>query len=111
MFKNNNIFHEVPNLPEATRVRFDEMVKSTIAQAAAPNASLLGERSPYAIEPITLLGVPHISIIRDGRDVLVSRAFHLFNNPQAHRLFTRLPEMARTWEHFKATRTSCCATR
>jgi hypothetical protein len=102
MFSNNNIFHDVPDLPEATRGRFDELVKSTIREAADPNAILIADRSPYAIEPVTLRGTPHISIIRDGRDVLVSRAFHLFNNPQSHRLFERLPAMAKTWKHFQA---------
>jgi hypothetical protein len=102
MFRDNNIFHDVPELPGETRNRFDELVKSTIAQASGRQTKLIGERTPYSIEPVTLRGAPHISIIRDGRDVLVSRAFHLFNNPQTHRLFTRLPEMAKTWEHFKA---------
>ena len=102
MFRNNVIYSEVPDLPAATRGRFDELIRSTIRQAADAKASLIGDRTPHSIEPITLRAAPHISIIRDGRDVLVSRAFHLFNNPQAHRLFKRLPEMAKTWEHFKA---------
>ena len=102
MFKNGSVFREVPDLRGDTRKRFDELVKSTIAQAADPKATLIADRTPHSIEPITLRGVPHISIIRDGRDVLVSRAFHLFNNPKAHRLFKRLPEMKRTWEFFKA---------
>ncbi len=102
MFRDTNIFNEVSGLQSKTRNRFDELVKATICEAAKPSAALIGDRTPYSIEPITLRGVPHISIIRDGRDVLVSRAFHLFNNPQAHRLFQRLPEMAKTWEHFKA---------
>ena len=102
MFENNNIFHDVPELPDATLGRFDELVRSAIAQAADSKATLVADRTPYSIEPVTLRDAPHISIIRDGRDVLVSRAFHLFNNPKYHRLFTRLPEMARTWEFFKA---------
>jgi len=102
MFKNNVIYSEIPELPIDTRNRFETLVKTTIAQGAGPEASLIADRTPHSIEPVTLRDVPHISIIRDGRDVLVSRAFHLFNNPQAHRLFQRLPEMAKTWEHFKA---------
>ena len=84
MFKNNNIFHEVPDLPVDTRNRFDELVKSTISQAADPRATVIADRTPYSIEPVTLRGVPQISIIRDGRDVLVSRAFHLFNLSLIH---------------------------
>ena len=102
MFRNGSIYGEVPDMLSDTRERFYELVKSAIAQAADPKATLIGDRTPHSIEPVTLRGVPHISIIRDGRDVLVSRAFHLFNNPEAHRLFKRLPEMARTWEFFKA---------
>ena len=47
---------------------------------------VIGDRTPHGIEPV-ILQVPHIVIIRDGRDVLVSRAFHLFNRPDTTGLF------------------------
>ncbi len=90
-----------PEYREFVRSRFDNLIKEVLAEKADANARVIGERTPHSIEPVTLRGVPHICIVRDGRDVLVSRAFHLYNNPQAHRLFQRIPEMAQTFELFK----------
>ena len=77
---------------EQTRERFEEMVRQCL-MLKAPGATVIGERTPHTIEPFVLRGVPYISIVRDGRDVLVSRAFHLHNHPNVHRLFERIPEM------------------
>jgi len=90
-----------PEYREFTRAKFDELIKQVLVKKAHPDAVVIGERTPHSIEPVTLRGVPQICIVRDGRDVLVSRAFHLYNNPQAHRLFTRIPAMAKTFELFK----------
>lgn len=90
-----------PEYREFTRTKFDDLVKEVLLKKAHPRARVIGERTPHSIEPITLRGAPHICIVRDGRDVLVSRAFHLYNNPQTHRLFTRIPAMAKTYELFK----------
>jgi len=86
---------------EFARRQFEEMIQNCIASAADPNATVIGERTPHTIVPITLRSVPYISIIRDGRDVLVSRAFHLYNQTDIHRLFERIPEMAKTHAKFK----------
>ena len=80
-----------PEYREFARAKFDTLIKEVLAKKAHPDARVIGERTPHSIEPVTLRGAPHICIVRDGRDVLVSRAFHLYNNPQAHRLFTRIP--------------------
>ena len=71
-------------------------------QLADPSASLVGDRTPTTIEPLIFEDTPTVSIIRDGRDVLVSRAFHLHNYPDVHRLFKRIPRMGRDHESFKA---------
>ncbi len=102
MLGNHYLYQSQPELASQVRARLESLIKATICDATHPDTLLLGDRTPHSIEPVTLPNAPHVSIIRDGRDVLVSRAFHLFNNPQAHRLFTRIPEMAKTWEHFKA---------
>ncbi len=68
----------------------------------APNAILIGERTPHTIEPLVLRRVPYVSIIRDGRDVLVSRAFHVHNHATVHRLFKRIPEMGEDNLKFQA---------
>jgi hypothetical protein len=52
------------------------------------------------VEPL-ILRAPHIVIIRDGRDVLVSRAFHLFNRPDVTGLFQRSPRMAESLREFQ----------
>ena len=96
------IYQENEALSVRYRDHFESMVKAVLNSAAEPKASLIGDRTPHTIEPIILRGVPHISIIRDGRDMLVSRAFHLYNQPQTHRLFERVPELAKTLEAFQA---------
>jgi hypothetical protein len=83
------------------RSQFDSFIKQVLVEKAAPGSRVIGERTPHSIDPVTLRGVPHICIVRDGRDVLVSRAFHLYNNPQAHRLFSRIPAMAKTFKRFQ----------
>ncbi len=86
---------------EFARSQLEEMIRQCITSAADPNATVIGERTPHSIVPITLRSVPYISIIRDGRDVLVSRAFHLYNQTDVHRLFERIPEMATTHQEFQ----------
>ncbi len=88
------------NLRETARTGFEAMVRSCLDQAV-PDKAMVGERTPHSLEPLVLRDAPHISIIRDGRDVLVSRAFHLFNYPDVHRLFSRIPSMAKDFEEFK----------
>ena len=92
---------ESKNLKEVARDSFESMVRNCLDQAA-PDKTIIGERTPHTLEPFILQDAPHISIIRDGRDVLVSRAFHLFNYPEVHRLFTRIPEMAEDFKKFQA---------
>ena len=104
----NNNFRILPvyedfaavNLQNVAQTGFEMMVKNCLDQAA-PDKKIVGERTPHTLSPLILKDAPHISIIRDGRDVLVSRAFHLFNFPEVHRLFKRIPEMAKDFEKFK----------
>ena len=92
-------YHEI-KLDETIRIQFESMVRAALDKAA-PEKLVVGERTPHSIEPLVLRDAPHISIIRDGRDVLVSRAFHLFNYPEVHRLFKRIPAMAEDFEKFR----------
>ena len=87
---------------ERVRVHFEDMIKRCLVDAAEPGATLIGDRTPHTIVPVTLRNVPYITIVRDGRDVLVSRAFHLYNETGVHRLFQRIPEMAETHKAFQA---------
>ena len=88
------------NFRKQIRVTFEDMIKQCLILKDS-KSTVLGERTPTTLAPFVMSNVPHISIIRDGRDVLVSRAFHLHNEPDVHRLFERIPEMAEQNKHFR----------
>jgi hypothetical protein len=92
--------YEDPEYQNFTLTQFEQMVKNVLDHAAKPSAIVVGERTPHPIEPLILRDAPIISIIRDGRDVLVSRAYHLHNFPGYHRLFDRIPELKADHEQF-----------
>ncbi|MFT7629483.1 MAG: hypothetical protein ACI87E_000481 [Mariniblastus sp.] len=94
--------YEEEEYKEHARCQLEDMIRNCAAEQAEPTATLIGERTPHSIIPVAIRNVPHISIIRDGRDILVSRAFHLYNSSNVHRLFERIPAMAETHRHFKA---------
>ena len=60
-----------------------------------------GSPSGPVTMPLAISDAAYISIVRDGRDVLVSRAFHLYNHAEVHRLFKRIPAMAETHKKFQ----------
>lgn len=93
--------YENPEYQKYTLTQFEQMVKNVLDHAVEHSARVVGERTPHRIEPLIIRDAPIISIIRDGRDVLVSRAFHLHNYPGCHRLFERLPEMNEDHQKFK----------
>ncbi len=95
------IYVENPETSKQFRNEFEDLTKRMLVFKADPNAKLIGDRTPHTIEPVVLRGVPHICIIRDGRDVLVSRAFHLYNRPESHRLFERFPELNKVYDRFR----------
>jgi len=86
---------------EQTRRHFEDFIRRCMIDRADPQATLIGDRTPHTIIPVTLRNVPYISIIRDGRDILVSRVFHLYNFPEVTGLFKRNPAMAATYSEFK----------
>lgn len=94
--------YEQFNLKKKTRVEFQNFVKRCLVQGVEPGTELIGDRTPHTLAPVLLPESPHLSIIRDGRDVLVSRAFHLFNNVDVHQLFERIPEMRQDLAKFES---------
>jgi hypothetical protein len=80
--------------------RFEGAVKRSLLYGVKPGAVVIGDRTPHTLAPVILRNAPHISIIRDGRDIVVSRAFHLFNNPQISRLFQRNRDAAEDLAQF-----------
>jgi len=80
---NTLALYSTPESKEQARVHFEEMIKKCLCDAAEPGATVIGDRTPHTIIPVTLRNVPYITIVRDGRDILVSRAFHLYNHPDS----------------------------
>ena len=64
--------------PDRLRQRFDEMIKSLVIDVCS-DAPLCGDRTPCSIASTYLPDVPHLYIVRDGRDVLVSWFYHSLN--------------------------------
>jgi hypothetical protein len=87
---------------ESIRSRLESFIQTTMIEGAKPGSFVLGDRTPHTCHPLTLRQASHISIIRDGRDVLVSRIFHLYNFPGVSQVFRRFPEMAGYLKAFQA---------
>ena len=100
MLNGHNLFKE-KKCSQFVRDEFAEFVKRVMRHNADPTAALVGDRTPTTLEPVIIKNAPCISIVRDGRDVLVSRAFHLFNNPTITKLFQRSPEMQQDLKRFQ----------
>ena len=98
---NAHVLFEKKRCSQFVREEFVEFVKRVMRHNAEPTAVLIGDRTPATLDPVIIKGAPFISIVRDGRDVLVSRAFHLFNNPTVTGLFQRLPAMQEDLEQFQ----------
>lgn len=66
---------------EAAMAGFRDLIERSLAATARqkPTARWIGDRTPGPLDPL-LPGKPHVVIIRDGRDVLVSWTFHLIRN-------------------------------
>lgn len=98
---NGHVLFEKMNSTQFVRDEFVEFVKRVMRHNADPTAVLIGDRTPAALDPVIIKGAPFISIVRDGRDVLVSRAFHLFNNPTVTGLFQKSSAMQKDLERFQ----------
>jgi hypothetical protein len=99
------VYRQFPNLPfdpkQNTRQNFQRMVRDSVVQFASEQSTWVGERTPATIEPLVFPDAPQICVIRDGRDVLVSRVFHLYNWPEVTGLFERFPSMAEKLKQFQ----------
>ncbi len=87
---------------KVVRYELEEMVRRSLISFARPGTRLIGDRTPSTIHPVVLREAPHICVIRDCRDVVVSRMFHLYNVPRVTRVFQNFPEMGRRLEKFQA---------
>ncbi len=88
-------------LDNTVRPELESMVKRCLVRLADINAVLIGDRTPTTIAPVILSDAPQIVVVRDFRDVIVSRMFHLYNHPRVTQVFNRYPEMQFRLEKFQ----------
>ncbi len=81
------------NYLSTVRPNLELMIQNSLLQFADPDAKWIGDRTPTTLEPLILQGAPYVVMIRDIRDVLVSRMFHLYNHPRVTTVFDQYPEM------------------
>ena len=89
------------NYLQTVSPHLETMIKESLIQFADPNAVWIGDRTPTTISPIAITDAPHFVIVRDIRDVVVSRMFHLFSHPRITTVFDQYPEMKIKLEHFQ----------
>ncbi len=71
-----HVAHHEPVRTEAERTARDAVRRIMGAITVhKPAASRLGDKTPRALR-VLIPGAPHVLLVRDGRDVLVSRTFH-----------------------------------
>jgi hypothetical protein len=64
------------------RKHLEAMVRGCMVELADPAARLIGDRTPATIHPVILKDASYICVIRDLRDIVVSKAFHTLNAPR-----------------------------
>ncbi len=89
------------NVRMSVRSHLFKMIQQSLVDLADPEATVIGDRTPHTIRPIIIPNAPHITLTRDGRDVLISRIFHLYNFPEVSRVFERFPHMQERLQRFK----------
>lgn len=101
---NNRIFVNLDKAEQedpVIRKQLNSLVKNCMMQYADSDARFIGDRTPHTIFPVVIPRAPHISVVRDCRDVLVSKMFHLFNMPRVSAFFNKNPAMKELQSEFK----------
>ena len=99
-------FHESgmtrqPGLLDAVWQSLDRFIKESMVQACDKDAVWVGDRTPSHIEPSIIIGARNFNVIRDGRDVVVSFAYHVFNNFDTFPEFQSSNELQETLRRFQ----------
>lgn len=95
------LLREKPGLREQMLNRLERMMKECLVLANHPSATWVGDRSPVRISPTEISGSKIIHLIRDGRDVLISRAHQFFSHPEMHPQLAGLPAIRKRHLAFK----------
>jgi len=92
--RNNAIFRNLANIEAdggPIRAELELMIRRVMDKLAPAEAKFIGDRTPHMIHPVVIRNAPHISVVRDCRDIIVSRMFHYFNLPGISSYFERKP--------------------
>lgn len=82
--ENRKIFASLDNIAKESgtiRKEIERMARRSMLALADPAARLVGDRTPTTLHPVVFKNSPHISMVRDIRDIVVSKAFHFLNSP------------------------------
>jgi molybdenum cofactor biosynthesis enzyme MoaA len=82
-------------------MRLDRMMKECIVLANHPNATWVGDRTPVHISPSVVMGSKIINLVRDGRDVLVSRMHQFFSSENSYPQLMHQKENSRRKASFR----------
>ncbi len=94
-------FTKNEELSKSVMANFVKLVQDAMVQAADCDATWIGDRNPSQIELNLFPGSPAFHILRDGRDVMVSRIFHIFNKPHVTALFEKNERAKRLLKQFQ----------
>lgn len=101
IIEDSNLLKQKEGLRHEMWKRLDRMMKECMVLANHPDAIWVGDRTPAHIAPSVVMDSKIFNVIRDGRDVLVSRAYHFFNNPNIFPKFAAMPENQKRLRAFK----------
>ena len=91
-----------PGLLDATWHAMDRFIKEAIVLACDKDAVWVGDRTPSHIEPSLIIGARVFNLIRDGRDIMISAAYHYFNNPDFFPAFDSIDALKEPLALFRA---------
>ena len=89
-------------LDHAVRPELEQMVRRSLTKLSTKPALWIGDRTPTTIDPVVISDAVHFVAVRDFRDVIVSRMFHLYSHPRVTGVFDKYPKMKTRLEKFEA---------
>lgn len=95
------LFTQKAGLRDVMSQRLDRMIKECMVLANHPDAHWVGDRTPVRIDPGVICDGKFIHLIRDGRDVLISRAHQFFSHSRMYPQLDSMPEIQRRRQAFK----------
>ena len=102
--KNFKSLDSKKDIEEIRKLVFDkanQLIYDILDFTAEPGTLWIGDRTPAVIEPDILPDAHYFDIRRDGRDILVSRAFHCYRIPDSIPLMKSEPDMAENLRRFQ----------